>query len=290
MRVIVIVVLVVTVALSLSWYSGSAASGILLEFAATAYKSTIDRQISLSIDISNSLPQGSAYDIPEGQQPLTLTMRIRNSSHLESKGLRFALRFSEAVVDYLELNSAAGIVVSVEALPPVSEWQSSEVYFIPQFNGDPEAMQQVVKLLESPIMVKTMLPNSVDQLLVMPTVSLSLPAVPVAVETNIDPILGWVGDKVLVRVDNPQGLELELRGPDGNSAPLGVDVLPRPLSAPIWDSERRFLAYTASGSTVVVVDVFSITSQIIFFASDPVWTPLGLQVTYESVGRVIRLN
>lgn len=289
MRVILIVALVVIVGVSLSWYSSSASSHSLIDFAATAYKSIIDRQISLVIDISNTLPPGSAYDIPEGKQPLTLTMRIRNSSHLESKDLRFALRFSEAVVDYLEV-SAGGIVVSVDTVPPVSEWQSFEVYFIPQFNGDPEATQQVAQLLGSPIMVQAMVHNKVDHLLVTPTVNLELPVVSDAVDVNIDPVLGWVGDRVLVSVDNPQGLELELRGPDGTSEPLGVEALPTPLSTPIWDNERRFLAYSALGNTVVVVDVVNVTSQIISFAGNPTWTPLGLQVTYESVGRVIRFD
>lgn len=290
MRAVIVVTLVVAVVVSFSWYNGSAASDNLVEFASTAYRSTIDSHISISIDISNSLPQGSAYDIPEGQQPLTLTVRIRNSSYLGSKGLRFALRFSEAMVDYLELDSAPGIVLSVDAVPPISEWQSFEVYFIPEFNGDPEAIRQVEDLLELPIMVQAMVRNKVDHLLVMPTVNLDLPALSHAAAVSIDAILGWVGDKVLVGVDNPQGLELELRGPDGNSEPLGVEALPKPLAIPVWDDERRFFAYAAAGNTVVVVDSIKATSQVIRNASDPLWTPLGLQVTYEYVGRVIRFK
>ncbi|MDP3486490.1 MAG: hypothetical protein Q8S19_00970, partial [Bacillota bacterium] len=103
-------------------------------------------------------------------------------------------------------------------------------------------------------------------------------------------VLGWVGYRVLVSVDNPQGLELELRGLDGSRELLGVGVLPTPLATPVWDNERRFLAYAAAGNTVVVVDVIKATSQVIRYACDPAWTPLGLQVTYESVGRVIRFK
>lgn len=288
MRAVIVVVLVVAVVASLSWYNGSAASGSLVEFASTAYGCTIDSQISLSIDISNSLPQGSAHDIPEGQQPLALVFRVRNSSYYESEKLSFALRFSEAFVDYLELNSAPGIVVRVDKIPPASEWQSSEVYFIPQFNGEPEAIRRVEELLKSPIMVQAMVSNNVDHLLVMPTVSLEKPAVSHPVAASMDTILGWVGDRVLVCRTNPQGLELEIRGPDGSSEPLGVGVLPKPLATPVWDSERRYLAYATAEHTVVVVDVTRATSKIIFNACDPTWTPLGLQVTYESIGRVIR--
>ena len=204
MRAITVVALVVAVVVLLSWYNGSAAIRSLSEFSATAYGGLIESQISITIEISNSLPHGREFDIPEGHQPLTLMVRVSNSSLLPSRDIAVALRFSESVVDYLELDSVPGIVLNVGSLGPVSEYEHFELYSIPRFNGDPLAISQVAELLAAPVMVQAVVQRKQEHLLIFPTVNLALPVVSPPDAVNIDT---W-GDVILVSQSSGLGLSV----------------------------------------------------------------------------------